>query len=83
MTVSELIASSARRLEDAGFTAPGQVAIALDVAASQFFDGHCYALRLDGRRLDVQIRARVLPGHEGCWDRVLVSLEDVTERTRA
>ncbi|WP_137891975.1 GGDEF domain-containing protein [Ramlibacter sp. 2FC] len=38
---------------------------------------------LDGRRLDVQIRARVLPGHEECWDRVLVSLEDVTERTRA
>ncbi|PJI96692.1 diguanylate cyclase [Acidovorax sp. 69] len=33
---------------------------------------------LDGRRLDVQIRARILPGHEGDWSRVLVSLEDNT-----
>lgn len=33
---------------------------------------------LDGRRLDVHIRARILPGHEGLWDRVLVSLEDNT-----
>lgn len=33
---------------------------------------------LDGRRLDVQVRARVLPGYEESWSRVLVSLEDVT-----
>ncbi|MEG0051851.1 MAG: sensor domain-containing diguanylate cyclase [Comamonas sp.] len=33
---------------------------------------------LDGRRLDVQVRARVLPGYEDSWSRVLVSLEDVT-----
>ena len=33
---------------------------------------------LDGRRLDVQIHARILPGYEDSWSRVLVSLEDVT-----
>ncbi len=33
---------------------------------------------LDGRRLDVQVRARILPGHEHDWTRVLVSLEDNT-----
>lgn len=33
---------------------------------------------LDGRRLDVQVRGRILPGHEHTWDRVLVSLEDIT-----
>lgn len=33
---------------------------------------------LDGRRMDVHVRARVLPGYENCWSRVLVSLEDVT-----
>ena len=33
---------------------------------------------LDGRRLEVQIRARILPGHEDTWERVLVSLEDIT-----
>lgn len=35
---------------------------------------------LDGRRLDVHIRARILPGHEDDWSRVLVSLEDITEQ---
>jgi len=38
---------------------------------------------LDGRRLDVFIRGRVLPGHEASWDRVLVSLEDNTQEQRA
>ncbi|SDH87742.1 sensor domain-containing diguanylate cyclase [Paraburkholderia phenazinium] len=34
---------------------------------------------LGGRRLDVLLKGAVLPGHEARWDRVLVSLEDVTE----
>lgn len=38
---------------------------------------------LDGRRLDVQIRGRILPGHEELWDCVLVSLEDVTAEMRS
>ena len=29
---------------------------------------------LDGRRLDVRVNVRVLPGHEEDWSRVLVSL---------
>lgn len=37
---------------------------------------------LDGRRLDVLVRARILQGHEADWDRVMVSLEDVTESQR-
>lgn len=34
---------------------------------------------LDGRRLDVLVRARILQGHESDWERVMVSLEDVTD----
>ncbi|HEY1998388.1 sensor domain-containing diguanylate cyclase [Paraburkholderia sp.] len=34
---------------------------------------------LGGRRLDVLLKGVVLPGHEGRWDRVLVSLENITE----
>ncbi len=34
---------------------------------------------LDGRRIDAQIHVRVLQGHEDRWDRVLVSLEDITQ----
>ncbi|MDF1483880.1 GGDEF domain-containing protein [Ramlibacter sp. H39-3-26] len=38
---------------------------------------------IDGRRLDVVVRGRILPGHEGTWERLLVSLEDITEREHA
>lgn len=38
---------------------------------------------LDGRRIDIQIHVKVLEGHEAHWDRVMVSLEDITEQVRA
>jgi diguanylate cyclase (GGDEF)-like protein len=38
---------------------------------------------LGGRRLDVLLKGAVLPGHEGNWDRVLVSVEDITELENA
>ena len=38
---------------------------------------------LSGRRLDIQLKGSVLPGHEGRWDRVLIAIEDVTEREAA
>ena len=47
------------------------------------FDNQTVNYTLEGDRLDVHIRGRVLPGHEARWDRVLVSLEDITARVRA
>lgn len=44
----------------------------------QGFETRSVNYALDGRRLDVQVRARVVPGYEDSWSRVLVSLEDVT-----
>ena len=38
---------------------------------------------LTGQRLDIQLRGRLLPGAEKTWDRVLVAIEDVTEREMA
>ncbi|WP_201830191.1 sensor domain-containing diguanylate cyclase [Microvirga zambiensis] len=38
---------------------------------------------LSGRRLDIQLKGSILPGHEGGWDRVLIAIEDVTERESA
>ena len=38
---------------------------------------------LSGRRLDILLRARVLPGHEHDWSRVLVAIEDVSDRETA
>jgi diguanylate cyclase (GGDEF)-like protein len=38
---------------------------------------------LDGRRIDIEIHVCVLQGHESTWDRVMVSLEDVTDKVMA
>ena len=38
---------------------------------------------LDGRQLDIVVHGSVLPGHTERWDRVLVAIEDVSERTQA
>lgn len=38
---------------------------------------------LSGKRLDIQLKGTILPGHEERWDRVLVAIEDVTERETA
>jgi PAS domain-containing protein len=38
---------------------------------------------LSGRRLDIELQGRVLPGYERSWERVLIAVEDVTERETA
>jgi diguanylate cyclase (GGDEF)-like protein len=38
---------------------------------------------LDGDRLDIQLKAAILPGYEDSWSRVLLSTEDVTDREDA
>jgi diguanylate cyclase (GGDEF)-like protein len=38
---------------------------------------------LGGRRLDIQLNGTVLPGYEHSWERVLIAIEDVTERETA
>jgi diguanylate cyclase (GGDEF)-like protein len=38
---------------------------------------------LSGKRLDIQLNGSILPGHEDNWNRVLVAIEDVTERETA
>jgi diguanylate cyclase (GGDEF)-like protein len=36
-----------------------------------------------GRRIDIQLKGAVLPGYEASWGRVLIAVEDVTEREGA
>jgi diguanylate cyclase (GGDEF)-like protein len=38
---------------------------------------------LSGRRLDIQLSGSILPGYEDGWERVLIAIEDVTERENA
>ena len=47
------------------------------------FSSNTVNYTLSGQRLDIQLHGRILPGHEEAWDRVLVSIEDVTERENA
>ena len=47
------------------------------------FESDTVNYTLQGTRLDIALKATVLPGHEGSWARVLLALEDTTERRRA
>lgn len=62
----------------------GQVAIELAQlwSGAREFSNQTVNYALDGRRLDVLIHARILPGHEDSWSRVLVSLEDITPQVQ-
>ncbi len=58
----------------AGFDAPSQVAIALDVAATQLWDGHRYRLRSDGTQLVPDAMVATVAGW--CDRFPVVSVED-------
>ncbi|MCF8478759.1 MAG: diguanylate cyclase [Pseudolabrys sp.] len=47
------------------------------------FSSNAVNYSLAGDRLDVQLKATILPGHEDTWSRVLLALEDVTDREDA
>jgi len=47
------------------------------------FESHTVNYTLSGKRLDIQLHGRILPGHEDSWDRVLIAIEDVTDRENA
>lgn len=49
---------------------------------SEFFS-NSVNYSLSGRRIDIQMTGRILPGHEDSWDRLLIAIEDVTERETA
>jgi diguanylate cyclase (GGDEF)-like protein len=47
------------------------------------FSSNTVNYTLSGRRLDVQLNGKILPGFEDDWARVLVAIEDVTDRESA
>lgn len=73
-TNEEALILLTRAIERAGYRAPDQVAIALDIAASQFGLNGTYRLGLEGRTLDRAGMAELLAG----WTRryPIVSIED-------
>lgn len=47
------------------------------------FTSHTVNYTLGGKRLDIQLKGTLVPGYETSWERVLVAIEDVTERETA
>jgi hypothetical protein len=47
------------------------------------FSGRTVNYALDGRRIEVRMHVRVLEGFEDSWERVMVSLQDVTAHAQA
>jgi diguanylate cyclase (GGDEF)-like protein len=47
------------------------------------FHSHTVNYTLSGRRLDIQLKGSILPGYEESWARVLIAVEDVTQRETA
>src|SRR5664279_3422105 len=47
------------------------------------FATHSVNYSLTGERIDIQLNGMILPGHEQSWDRVMIAIEDVTERENA
>ncbi|MCE1236677.1 MAG: sensor domain-containing diguanylate cyclase [Hyphomicrobiales bacterium] len=50
---------------------------------STTFSSQTVNYTLSGRRLDILLNGALLPGSEGDWGRVLVAIDDVTEREQA
>jgi enolase len=63
-----------RAIERAGFTPGDEIALSLDVAASEFHDGGLYRLARDGRTLDADGMAELLIGWLERYP--IVSIED-------
>lgn len=47
------------------------------------FVGKSVNYSLGGKRLDIELKGSILHGHEANWDRVLLAIEDVTEKEQA
>lgn len=47
------------------------------------FHSHTVNYTLGGRRLDIQLKGSVVPGYEESLERVLIAIDDVTERENA
>ena len=81
-TQEELVGQLSKVFGDDTLHKFGQEMVQLWTTGSHF-SGPSVNYTLSGERLDIEVQARVLAGHEAHWDRVMVSLQDVTAREQA
>jgi diguanylate cyclase (GGDEF)-like protein len=77
-----LVENIDRILRDDMFTTHVNELVQLWDGQTEFFS-HTVNYSLTGRRLDIQLKGSILPGHEDSWERILIAIEDVTERESA
>src|SRR5262249_21346863 len=76
-SVDHLVANLGRVLRDDMLEAHMEELWQLWEGRTEFYSNTVnYTVR--GKRLDIQLRGVILPGHESTWDRVLLAIEDVT-----
>lgn len=76
-SVDHLVANLGRVLRDDMLEAHVDELRQLWEGATEFYS-NTVNYTLGGKRLDIQLRGIILPGHEQAWDRVLLTVEDVT-----
>jgi diguanylate cyclase (GGDEF)-like protein len=80
--LSHLVVNLGRILRDDTFATYVNELTQLWDGHTEFFS-HTVNYTLSGRRLDIQLKGSVLPGYEESWERILIAIEDVTERESA
>ncbi|MFA6266258.1 MAG: sensor domain-containing diguanylate cyclase [Pseudolabrys sp.] len=81
-TVGQLVGSLDRVFRDDMLTTHIEELVQLWEGKTEF-SSNAVNYTLGGDRLDIQLKATILPGHEDSWSRVLLSTEDVTDREDA
>jgi len=80
--LDELVANLARVFRDDMLDRHAEELVSLWNGENGFFS-HSINYSLTGRRIDIQVTGRVLPGYEQTLGRLLVAIEDVSERENA
>jgi diguanylate cyclase (GGDEF)-like protein len=81
-STEELVANLDQVLRDDAFAQHVEELVALWEGRLRF-GGQTVNYTLAGERLDIQLNASVLPGREADWGRVLIAIEDISDRVRA
>jgi diguanylate cyclase (GGDEF)-like protein len=80
--LADLVANLGKIFRDDMYKAHIDELVQLWEGQSEFFS-QTVNYTLSGRRLDITLNGRIVPGHEDTWQRVLVAIEDVSEREEA
>jgi len=80
--LADLVANRGAIFRDDMFKAHVDELVQLWEGRTEFFS-QTVNYTLSGRRLDIALKGSIVPGYEDSWQRVLIAIDDVTEREEA